>query len=95
MSYRIDKANKLQQEIYNLEHELKLNDIAIQAVSNARSGKHIIEELETKDKKLRKKLEKATKKFYSYADENLKISDLQKLNGYSEEEYQEPFDYED
>lgn len=89
MLYRIEKARKLQQEILNLQHELKLNGIAINAVSNARSGKHIIEELKTKDKKLKKKLEKANKKFYSYADENLKISDLSKLNG---EENEDPFD---
>ena len=88
MSYRIEKAKKLQQEILNLQHEVKLSSRALEAVSNARSGKHIIEELESKDRKLRKKLEKATKKFYNYADENLKISDLSKLDG---EENEDPF----
>lgn len=90
MSYRINKAKKLQQAILDLQHEVKLNDVALQAVTNARSGKHIIEELEAKDRKLRKKLEKATKRFYNYADENLKISDLSKLDG---EEIEDPFDY--
>lgn len=90
MSYRIEKAKKLQQDILNLQHEVKLNGRALEAVTDARSGKHIIEELEVKDRKLRKKLGKATKKFYKYADENLKISDLSKLDG---EEIEDPFDY--
>ena len=89
MSYRIEKAKKLQQKILNLEHERKLNAKALEAVTNARSGNHIIEELEAKDRKLQNKLTTATRKFYKFADENLKISDLPKLNG---EEVEDPFD---
>ncbi len=95
MSYRIDKAKKIQQKISNLQREIKLNARALEAVSVAKSGKHIISELQAKDTKLQKKLLKANKQYYSYLDDNLKISDLPKLNGYSEEEYQEPFDYGD
>lgn len=90
MSYRIEKAKKLQKDITEFQEELRLNLQAIQAVTNAKSGKHIIEELEAKDRKLRKKLSKATKKFYSYADENIKISELSKLN-----DSEDPFDYEE
>lgn len=89
--YHITQAKKLQDQILELQHDIKLNANAIQANKAAKSGKHIIEELEAKDKRLKKKLEKTTKKFYSYADENLKISDLNKLDGYPEEE-EDPYD---
>ena len=88
--YYINQAQKLQNQILELEHEIKLNDTALQATRKAKSEKYIIEALETKDKKLRKKHEKLTSKFYKYADDNLKISDLNKLNGRIEKE--EPFD---
>lgn len=88
--YYISQAQKLQNQIMELEHEIKLNDAALQATKKAKSEKYIIEALETKDKKLRKKHSKLTSKFYKYADDNLKISDLNKLNGCIEEE--EPFD---
>lgn len=94
MSYRIDKANKLQQKISSLQHEIKLNARALEAVSAAKSGKHIVSELQAKDAKLQKKLLKTSKQYYSYLDDNLKISDLSKLNRVSEEE-EDPYDYED
>lgn len=87
--YYINQAQKLQNQILELEHEIKLNDTALQATKKAKSEKYIIEALEIKDKKLRKKHEKLTSKFYKYADNNLKISDLNKLNGRIEEE--DPF----
>lgn len=92
MSYKIDKANKLQQKISNLQHEIKLNARALEAVSAAKSGKHIVSELQAKDAKLQKKLLKTSKQYYSYLDDNLKISDLSKLNRVSEENYQESYD---
>ncbi|MDE6946313.1 MAG: hypothetical protein K2P14_03920 [Anaeroplasmataceae bacterium] len=94
MSYRIDKANKLQQKISSLQQEIKLNARALEAVSKAKSGKHIVSELQAKDAKLQKKLLKTSKQYYSYLDDNLKISDLSKLNKVSEEE-EDPYDYED
>ena len=95
MSYRIEKAKKLQQRISRLQNEIKLNARAIEAVSVAKSGKHIVSELQAKAEKLEKKLLKTNKQYYSYLDDNLKISDLPKLNGYPEEEYQEQDPYYD
>lgn len=95
MSYRIEKAKKLQQKISSLQHEIKLNARALEAVSVAKSGKHIVSELQAKDGKLQKKLIKTNKQYQSYLDDNLKISDLPKLNGYPEEEYQEQDPYFD
>lgn len=92
MSYRIDKANKLQQKISSLQQEIKLNARALEAVAKAKSGKHIVSELQAKDAKLQKKLLKTSKQYYSYLDDNLKISDLSKLNRVSEENYQESYD---
>ena len=89
--YHITQAKKLQDQILELQHDIKLNANAIRANKAAKSGKHIVEELEAKDKKLQKKLSKTTKKFYSYADANLKVSDLSKLNGLPEEE-EDPYD---
>ncbi len=95
MSYKIDKAKKLQQKISSLQNEIKLNARALEAVSKANSGKHIVSELQAKDAKLQKKLLKTNKQYHSYLDENLKISDLPKLNGYPEEyQEQDPY-YED
>lgn len=84
--YKINKAKKLQQDVLSLEQEIKLNARVLEAAEAARSEKHIIEDLAAKDRKLKKKLEKVTKRFYAYADDNLKISDLSKLNSLSEEE---------
>ncbi len=92
MSYRINKARKLQQDVLILEQEIKLNARVLEAAEAARSEKHIVDDLAAKDRKLKKKLEKVTKRFYAYADENLKISDLTKLN---EEEVDDPFEDED
>lgn len=89
MSYRITKARKLQETILDIQQDLKLNAKALAAATDARSEKYIIHALVEKDNKLKRKLEKATKKFYKYADDNLKISDLSKLNG---EEIEDPFD---
>ncbi len=95
MSYRIDKAKKIQQKISALQQEIKLNARALEAVSVAKSGKHIVSELQAKDAKLQKKLLKTNEQYQSYLDENLKISDLPKLNGYPEEEYKEQDPYYD
>lgn len=92
MSYKIEKARKLQQKISNLQHEIKLNARALEAVSAAKSGKHIVSELQAKDAKLQKKLLKTSKQYCNYLDDNLKISDLSKLNRVSEENYQESYD---
>lgn len=49
MSYKIEKAKKLQQKISALQQEIKLNARALEAVSVAKSGKHIVSELQAKD----------------------------------------------
>lgn len=81
MSYRIDKAKRLRNSISNLEQAIELNARALQYAKASKASKSSIEEFAAKDARLKKQLEKASKKYSKYADENLKVSDLQKVYG--------------
>lgn len=79
MSYRIQKAQKMQSKIMELQTKIKLNERALSAAISAGASKYIIEDFKNKEKKLQREHDKATKRFYNYADDNIKVSELKKL----------------
>lgn len=79
MSYRIQKAQKMQSKIMELQTKIKLNERALSASIVAGASKYIIEDFQSKAKKLQREYEKASKRFFAYADDNIKVSELKKL----------------
>lgn len=91
MSYRIKKAKKLQEKVIDLQQAITLNNKALNAAVAAAASKYIIEDFKNKEKKLQREFEKASRRFYNYADENIKISELKKISQYEDELYEEDY----
>ncbi len=92
MSYRIEKAKKMRSSIVELEKEIELNARALQYAKASNASKSCIQEFISKGARLRRQLDKISKKYKRYADDNLKISDLPVILG---REDIEDFEYDD
>lgn len=88
MSHKIDKAKRLLKDILVLRLEIKLNTGALQYLPARESKKAA----KRRFKRLQRKLEKATKRYRKYADENLKVSDLAKVYNKDSEDIEELYE---
>lgn len=88
MSHKIDKAKRLLKDILVLRLEIELNTGALQYLSARESKKAS----KRRFKRLQRKLEKATKRYRKYADENLKVSDLAKVYNKDSEDIEELYE---
>lgn len=85
MSHKIDKAKRLLKDILVLRLEIELNTGALQYARASKAAKR-------RFKRLQRKLEKATKRYRKYADENLKVSDLAKVYNKDSEDIEELYE---
>lgn len=92
MSHKIDKAKRLLEDISVMRQEIELNARALQYARASKASKRSIEEFSSKDTRLQRKLEKATKRYREYADENLKVSDLAKVYNKDSEDIEELYE---
>lgn len=98
MNNRIKKAQELLKEIGSLEESIHLNTVALNAAKNARASKSVIEELSNKKTRQEKKLAKTQKKYNSYVDENIKVSEFPTVIGKEQimdEDFENMYDYDD
>lgn len=88
VSHKIDKAKRLLKNILVLRLEIELNTGALQYLPVRESKKAA----KRRFKRLQRKLEKATKRYRKYADENLKVSDLAKVYNKDSEDIEELYE---